>query len=330
MKSYALAGAGLGLVAAIVFASATTGPLFVRFLLLFITPLPIALAGLGWGWRAGALAGAVGTAIVLITTNPLIAAAFAATQVAPIVALTYFAMLSRPLSESEEPIADDGSGLEWYPPGRLVLWAAAMAAIMSIASMLLLAGDTETLRKTLAEFMQTAVTASVPEAQGQIGEAELAALTEIALAVLPAASAMSWMASLLFNLWLAGRITHASGQLGRPWPDLAAIAYPQGTPLLFGAMLIASMFSGLPGLAASAASGSFFVAYVLLGLAVVHYTTRAKPWRPFALWALYATLLVVNIWIAIPIAVLGLLETAFRLRERASLPPSPPHRPDNT
>lgn len=330
MKSYALAGAGLGLVAAIAFASATTGPLLFRFLLLFITPLPIALAGLGWGWRAGVIAGFVGAAVVTLATDPTVGLAFAAAQIVPILALTYFAGLSRPIAESEGPVEDDGSGREWYPVGRIVLWAAALATIMAIASMMILAGDTENLRKTLGEFMQNAVTSSVPEAQGQIGEAELAALTEIALAVLPAASAMSWMTSLLFNLWLAGRITHASGQLTRPWPDLASLTYPQGTPFLFGAALIASMLAGLPGLAASAAAGSLFVAYLLLGLAVVHFVTRTKLWRPFALWLLYGLLLVFNIWVAMPIAILGLVETAFRLRDRANLSSPPPTHNDNT
>ena len=327
MRSFSLAGASLGLVAAIVFASATTGPMLIRFLLLFITPLPIALAGLGWGWRAGALAGAVGTAIVLLTAGPLVAVAFAVTQIVPMAVLTYLALLSRPIQESEEGAEDDGTGVEWYPVGRLVLWAAGMGAAMAVASMVLLGGDLESLRKTLGEFMQTAVTAGMPQAEGQIGEAELAALSEIALAVLPAASAMSWMTSLLFNLWLAGRVTRASGQLGRPWPDLAAITYPPGTPLAFGAMLVATMIPGYPGLAASAVTGGLFVAYLLLGLAVVHYITRTKPWRPFALWALYATLLVVNIWIAIVIAILGLAETVFRLRAGAPAPPPPPTHP---
>src|SRR5690606_7436823 len=148
------------------------------------------------------------------------------------------------------------------------------------------------LRQTLGEFMQQAVTAGMPQSGDQIGEAELAALSEIALAILPAASAMSWMASLLFNLWFAGRVTNASGQLGRPWPDLAAVGYPPATPLAFGITLVVAMFPGYLGLAASAAAGGLFVAYLLLGLAVVHYVTRARPWRPFALWALYAALLI--------------------------------------
>lgn len=327
MRPIHLAGAGLGLVAAVVFASATTGPLIVRFLLIFITPLPIALAGFGWGWRAAALAGLVGSGLILLFGGPAVAGAFAVTQAAPMVVLTYLALLSRPLGEGAHAAPADGPPqLEWYPPGRLVLWAAAMAGLLAIGSLMLLGGDLETLRKTLAAFLEATVTASLPETDGQaqLSEAEMAALSEIALSVLPAASAMSWMASLMFNLWLAGRVTLASGQLGRPWPDLAAISYPQGTPLAFGVLLLGTMLAGYPGLAASALAGGLFVAYLLLGLAIVHYTTRGQTWRPFALWMLYAALVIVNIWIAIAIAMLGLAEAVLNLRARFPAPP-PPH-----
>ena len=76
MRTTYLVGAGLGLVAAVVFASATIGPFFARFILMFITPLPIALAGLGWGWRSAVLAGAVGSALILLVSGPAVAAAF--------------------------------------------------------------------------------------------------------------------------------------------------------------------------------------------------------------------------------------------------------------
>jgi hypothetical protein len=197
---------------------------------------------------------------------------------------------------------------------------------------MLLGGDLELLRKALAEFIKTTIASELPQASApvQLSEAELASLSEIALSVLPGASAMSWMASLLFNLWLAGRITLASGQLGRPWPDLAAITYPTGTPLAFGAMLLATMLAGYPGLAASAFAGGLFTAYLLLGLAILHYTTRGRPWRPFALWALYGLLLVVNIWVGFFVAMLGLAETVLHLRARSSVPPAtPPLNPNS-
>ncbi|MCC7253789.1 DUF2232 domain-containing protein [Hyphomicrobium sp.] len=331
MRTTYLAGAGLGLVAAVVFASATTGPLFFRLLLMFVTPLPIALAGLGWGWRAAIVAGGVGTGLILVFGNPAIAAAFALTQAAPIAVLTYLALLSRPLSESGVSVtADDASAVEWYPPGRLVIWSAVMAGLMAIAMLMVIGGDLETLRKALADFIRTTFEAGLPRAEGQapLSEAEIASLSEIALGVLPAASAMSWMGSLLFNLWLAGRVTRASGQLGRPWPDLAAITYPTGTPLAFGAMLLATMLTGYAGLAASAFAGGLFLAYLLLGLAILHYTTRGQPWRPIALWALYGSLLIVNVWIGIVIAMLGLAETVLQLRARSGAPPGPPpHQP---
>lgn len=331
MRTSFLIGIGLGLVAAVVFASAATGPFLARFVLMFITPLPIALAGLGWGWRTAVIAGAAGSAVILPFAGPAMAVAFLLTQAAPMAMLTYLAMLSRPLAlESDaDPSADDGgAAMEWYPPGRLVVWAAAMAGLVSAVMLITIGGDLETLRKSLAEIMTTALEAGLPQGDGgvKLSESEITALSEIALGMLPAAFAISWMGSLLFNLWLAGRVTLASGQLGRPWPNLAAMAYPAGTSLAFGAVLIASVLSGLPGLAASAFAGALFVAYLLLGLAVIHYMTLGRPWRAFALWALYGSLIIVNFWAAILIAMLGLAESILHLRARFSVssgaPPS--------
>lgn len=320
MRTTYLAGAGLGLVAAVVFASATTGPLFARFFLMFITPLPIALAGLGWGWRSAMIAGAVGSALILLVSGPAVAAAFALTQAAPMALLTYLALLSRTIVENGEPVA-----VEWYPVGRLVVWSAVLAGLMSIALLMLIGGDLEALRKSLADFITEALKNGLPQTDGpvQLSEAEVATLSELALSLLPGASAMSWMGSLVFNLWLAARVTLASGQLGRPWPDLAAVTYPQYTPLAFGILILATMLDGYAGLAASAFAGGLFVAYLLLGLAILHFTTRGQLWRPFALWALYGMLFVANIWIGIVIAMLGLAETVLQLRARSlARPPS--------
>lgn len=330
MRTTYLVGAGLGLVAAVVFASATTGPMLARLLLMFITPLPIALAGLGWGWRAALVAGVAGSALILAFTGPAVALAFAITQAAPMVFLTYLALLSRPLAESGVSEADDAVAVEWYPVGRIVVWSAVLAGLMAIAMLMIIGGDLETLRRTLGDFVKSTFEAGLSQTDGQtqFSDAEIAAISEVALSVLPGASAMSWMGSLLFNLWLAGRVTNASGQLGRPWPDLAALTYPAGTPLAFGILLLATMLAGYPGLAAAAFTGGLFLAYLLLGLAILHYTTRGQPWRPIALWLLYGTLLVVNIWIGIVIVLLGLAETVLHLRARSSAAPRPPSQPN--
>ena len=314
MRNPLFVGLGLGLVAAVVFASATTGPLLVRFLLFFITPLPIALAGLGWGSRTAAIAGASGTALVAVGASPLLALVFAISQVIPVAALSHLTLLSR-----AGPAGSDGKPtIEWYPAGRLIIWAGLIAGLLSVTSLVLMGADLDELRSSLGEFIDRTLKSGLPQMPGAppLSDTEIKALSEVALGLLPAASAMSWMASLLFNLWLGGRITLASGQLARPWPDLAAIQYPRGTALVFAGILLATMLGGYAGLTASAFAGAFFVAYVLLGLAIIHYTTRGKSWRPFALWALYAALLLVNVWIAVVVALLGVAEAILALRQR--------------
>ena len=88
---------------------------------------------------------------------------------------------------------------------------------------MLLGGDVETLRTALRDMLQTFVNNELPKMPDAptLGPAEIDEATAIALALLPAASAISTMGSLLFNLWLAGRITLASGRLQRPWPDIS-------------------------------------------------------------------------------------------------------------
>ena len=190
---------------------------------------------------------------------------------------------------------------------------------------MLLGGDIETLRTALREMLQTFVTNELPKMPDAptLGPAEIDEATAIALALLPAASAISTMGSLLFNFWLAGRITLASGRLQRPWPDIPAIVYPPVTPLLLAVATGAAFLAGLPGLIAAGFAGPLFLAYVLLGLAVVHYMTRGRPWRPFALWGLYASLFIMNTIASLAIALLGLAEAIWPMRKIAP-PPKPP------
>jgi hypothetical protein len=311
-------------VSAVVFASATTGPVLMRYVLFLLTSLPIFLAGLGWGWRFAALAGLASVVIVALVASPLAAVIYGMTQILPAILLCYLALLNRPYQP-------DGSGTvitEWYPPGRLVLWAAVMAGTLTLIVLLIAGQDFEALKAGLKDYIGKAIKEGMPPVEGRppLDDAQLTTMVDIAVAVMPAASAVSWLTALVFNLWLAGRITLASGQLKRPWPDLSALDYPAGTALMLLAALLASFAQGVTGAVGTSFLGAFFLAYVLAGLAVVHFITRGKSWRPFALWALYVGLLLVNVWIALVIALVGLADRPLGLRRRAfpSGPPPPP------
>jgi hypothetical protein len=284
--------------------------------LFLLTPLALFLAGLGLGPLAAAAGGIAGTLLVLVAGSALGALVFAASQAIPVVVLTYLASLNR----------STAGGVEWYPAGRLVVAAALLAGIFSTVTLFLLGGDIDTLRNGLREMLQSFVNTELPKMPDApvLGPEEIDEATAIALALLPAASAISTMGSLLFNLWLAGRITMASGRLQRPWPDLAAIAYPPVTPLLLAVATGAGFLAGLPGLIAAGFAGPLFLCYVLLGLAVVHFVTRGRSWRPFALWGLYASLFIMNTVASLAIALLGLAEAIWPMRK---ITPPPKDRP---
>jgi hypothetical protein len=307
---------GAGLISAVVFASATTGPLLMRMVLFLLTPLALFLAGLGLGPTAAIVAGAAGTAFVIVAGTPLGALVFAASQALPVVLLTYLATLNRQ--------APDGT-VEWYPVGRLVVAAALLAGLFSVLTFFLLGGDIETLRTLLRDMLKAFVDTELPKMPDapKLGPEEIEEAANLAVTLLPSASAISSMSSLIFNLWLAGRITLASGRLQRPWPDIPAMAYPPATPLLLAVATGAGFLDGIIGVFARGFAGPLFFAYVLLGLAVVHYVTRGQSWRIFALWALYAALLITNTIASLAIALLGLAEQVWPMRK----PKPPPDGP---
>lgn len=330
MQRSTLIGIAAGLVTAVVFLSATTGPHAMRVLLYLLTPLPLFLAGLSQGWTAALAGGIAGSLAIAAITTPAVGTVFAASEAVPVVVLTYLTMLSRPAS-GPGPDVDTSSGLEWYPIGRVVIWAALLSAAMSLVAMVMLGPDLETLRATVRKLVEEwlKLWLQATGAGKDLTDADKDNLADVGMYVLPGAVALSWMISALLNLWLAGRITLASGLLARPWPDIAAMQYPRFAPLLLAGASFATLLTGYPALLASALAGAFYLAYVLMGLAVVHYVTRGQSWRPFALWALYAVLLVFNTGVSLLVALVGLADGFVSIR-RGGPPPTLPAPPPPT
>ena len=139
MASPLIIGAGAGLVSAALFASAATGsPL--AGILLYLAPLPLCLAGLGWRSAAAALSALIGTVVVGATLGPATGAVFALAIGAPMALLCHLALLSRPLTT---PDGQKVSTFEWYPVGHIVGWAAVCAGALASIVVLLLGYDVD-------------------------------------------------------------------------------------------------------------------------------------------------------------------------------------------
>ena len=307
---------GAGLISAIVFASATTGPTFARLVMLAIVTLPIALAGYSYNAATALLAAAAGTAIIALLTTVGAGVAFAATLAFPAAFIVYLALLHR----------ETGPGsTEWYPIGRILVATALMAATV-VAVGFAVAGSTpdklHTAVSTAIESMMKSGFGGMPGSSA-LSPTDLERFTGIMVKLLAGLSAAFWMACILFCQWAAARVANASGQMTRPWPDLAAVQLPLGTPLLLGLAVAASMLlDGMAKLMAMGYAGALYVVYVLFGLAVLHYVTRGYSWRGQALAVIYVLLIVFNSGASMLLALLGLADSFVSLRRPVD-PPNP-------
>lgn len=314
MTQIVLIGIGAGAAAALLFASLASGSLF-ALLLFYLSPLPILLAGIGWNSLAGLIAAASAAASLGLVFGGYFALAFVLGVGLPAWWLGYLALLARQ--------ADGGSreAVEWYPPGRLVLWAAAIGAIAIIASIPYFGTDAETFHANLRSAIESALGLRT-RAGGEL-QAEKLIDTDLLTKLAPPMVASLATIVLLVNLWLAARIAKLSGQLRRPWPELPAITFPRLAPAFLAASVAGIFLPGLLGIVSDVFAAALMMAYAVLGFAVLHVVTRGTNGRPLVLAGVYSAVIIFG-WPAIILALLGLADTALDLRKRASGTRGPP------
>jgi len=307
-------GLGGGLASALLFYSAARGSPLLSTLLLLLTPLPSLLSGLGWGWLPAA-AGAVAGALVMAGgASPSFAIGYFLALGLPAALACYLAYLSRPQQ-------DDANTVEWYPVGRLVAALSLYGGALPVAVLPLIGGSYEGLRAPMREFFRRLSTRAPELGLQPLNDHQIEALSEFIIAALPGALAAYWLAIFVLNLYLAARIARASGRLGRDWPDLPALSFPAGFPLLLAFALAASFFPGIPGVAGTSFTGALLLAYLIAGLALIHFIARGRA--PWILWFVYAALLLFEPYTAVALTLGGLLEPALKLRRRFGASPPP-------
>jgi hypothetical protein len=300
MVQMVLVGLGAGAAAALLFASVVTGSV-AAVLLFYLAPLPIAIAALGWGHLAGLIAAAVASAAIALFSGIFFLAV-------PVIAfgawwLSYLALLAR-------PAAAGGAGpLEWYPVGRLVLWAGVLGTLVVAAAVPNFGTDQQSLQAALRKTYERIVR-------------DPSLLDVLVVAVPPAAAVFSTVTA-LFNLWLAARIVRISGRLARPWPDLAALRLPPASAGLLAGAIAGSFLPDLVGVLLGAFAASLLMVFAVLGFAVLHAITRGMGSRPLLLASVYGAAIVLG-WPVLAMSILGLAETAFDIRGRIARKRGPP------
>jgi hypothetical protein len=315
MVKVSLLGLAAGIAAALLFATIVSGSLTAIFLF-YLAPLPIMIAALGFGQLAGLIAAATATGVVAMLSGaffvPVTLIAFGAWW------LGHLALLGRPVTvpaDSSERIqkhGEPGADLEWYPIGRLLLWAAVIGTLVVAAAVPNFGNDQESLhaslRKTYAAIL-----------------GDSAIIDLLVIAVPPAAAVFSTVTNIL-NLWLAGRIVKISGRLVRPWPALAELRLPIGASGLLTIAALASLLPDLVGILSGAFAASLVVVFAIVGLAVLHSISLPVNIRRLVLAVVYTLIFLIG-WPLLLISFVGFAETVFNIRARIASKRRPPILP---
>jgi len=318
MIQIAIIGIGAGAAAALLFASVTSGS-WLSIPLFYLAPLPIMIAGLGWShWAAmtAALAGALGLGAVFGTVFLL---AFSAGAGFPAWWLGYLAMLARPVAATNGS-GQNASSFESYPPGRLVVWAAALGILVVIVAIPNFGIDAESFRVGLRDALNAILRVNgTPARAGSNTER----LIEILVNAIPPAAAVLATITNLLNLWLAARVVKFSGRLARPWPQLSSMSFPPLVAAALAVAIVLSFLDGMLGIVGGIVAASLLLAYGVLGFAVLHAITQGMSARPFVLSVTYAGVILLG-WPMLALCLLGLVDTAIGLRGRVSAKRGPP------
>jgi hypothetical protein len=306
MVKTVLIAIGAGAATALLFGSLLTGtPL--AFSLFLLTPVPIAIAGIGWGTVSGALAALIASAAVTVVAAPIAAAVLLILFAGPTAWLSHLVGLWR--EDANRP-----DGREWYPLGRILTHAVGLVAVgMVVVAVLLGFSPEAVIEQTTQAIHELLVASSGPESAPTA--AELEPLVRLNVGAMPYTLAALNLLMLVVALWLAGRVNRASGRLARPWQPLWSVSVPALVAGLFAGSLALSFLPAPVGLVAAPFAGASGCAMLLVGLAVLHTLTRGNGGR----FALLAASYVATALLVLPgflLALVGMAESTVGIRNR--------------
>lgn len=298
---------GAGVVAALLHLSVTLGSPG-AFMPAYFAQAPIVATGLALGFMPAAVAAAIAAVLVALGSPGVGALSlFILTSALPVLVIVYFAIQNR-IRDGE---GEDGS-VEWYPVGRLLGWLTVLALVAFVAAYLVFLGAENGVRGATETYLRNVLGAL---RNVQADAAAVDQLITTMAAIFPAVAAASWLLMIVVNGVMAQKFLTASGKNLRPIPAYSEIEAPiwLAAVVIFGALV--AIFGGNAGFFGINVMLIGTIPFFFIGLAVLHSISAAWPGRLFLLIGAYL-FLVLLVWPAAIIALLGLIEHWVRLRER--------------
>lgn len=307
------AAIGVGVVSAFLYLAVMFGGAG-ALILGYLAPLPLFLMGLWLGSTATVIAGLAGTAAVLaVSSSLLVALAYLVTGAFPVILVVRQALLAR--------VAADG-GIEWYPPGRLLMGLTGMGFAALLGAVVLTldqpGGLEGAVRNTLSRMVE-----QLFAAQGQPApDPETFWMAE----VLPGMVVVSWLIMTIVNGALAQGALMRFGRNRRPPMRLADLELPRWlSPAFLATVLAASVAPDPIGFLALNTALILALPFAFAGLSVVHAFARSRSAKTPILIGFYMFLFLFG-WPIMLMVGLGMIEQWIGLRRR--LRPAGPDQED--
>lgn len=251
--------------------------------LYLLSAVPIMVAGLGWGLRASLIAVAVSSIAVVMLANTQTAIFVLLTTSLPGAATSYWLTLSRPAEEVGGP---EGQFV-WFPLSDVLLRLCVMVGAAFIFIGAMVSYGPEMLDPIVDQVVERV---QLTDPEFEFTAAARAELVTMLTALVPFIQPLMWTMILVGNIYIAMKISRASGQLKRPQDDFPTELYmPKMALVMFAGALVLSFLSGSIGFIGSALSGGLFAGFMLAGFALFHAFSRGKPWRTPALIIVYGS-----------------------------------------
>lgn len=283
---------GAGVAAAVFFVVPAKGAMLAA-LFGIAAPLPLMIAGIGFGRTVGGVAAATAAAVVSILMNFVVAAFFLGWVVAPVLCLAEVASWRR------------------SDAGLAVSAAAGLSALLSLGLIVIAVASYGDWNAAVAD----AATALAPLIDDALGGRTLPAhltsldVATVAVRYAPALAAAWTTVALCVNLWIAGRLALASDLLKRPWPNVPdTLRLPKPLGLVFALAVACGFLGGVRGVAADCIAAALGMAFALQGLGAIHAMTRGASARGAILTGAYAMILGLMPWPLALAAGLGLID----------------------
>jgi hypothetical protein len=275
--------------------------------------LPILIAGLGWGNASALIAVLAGGVVASALVSSYFALMIVIITLIPAGWLSNLANLARPASELGGP----EDALAWYPLSNILAHLAIMVTLGMIAVGAIVGYDSAMASQLVDVVIQTL---KAQEPLYNPDAASIAQMKSIFALALPLVQGALWVFLLFAAYYIASFVVRLSGKGLRPREDMpSTLRMHRNAIFIFLAGLVSTFLGGVPAIIGALVCGTFGAGFVLAGFASLHFRTRGKPWRLFALWFAYLSVLLLTIPV-FAILILGMMDT----RRTIALTPAGP------